>query len=89
MESIRILQPGDEALLEDFCRRHPDTTLFFRSNALAAGLEDRGERLQGTYVAAFEAGAIVALAGHFWNENLLLEAPVALEDLVAVAVRAS
>jgi len=89
MESIRILQPGDEALLEDFCRRHPDTTLFFRSNALAAGLADRGERLQGTYVAAFEDERIVALAGHFWNENMILEAPVALEVLVAEAVRVS
>ena len=89
MESIRILKAGDEARVEDFCARHPDTTLFFRSNALAAGLEDRGERLQGTYVAAFEDERVVALAAHFWNENVILEAPIALEAVVAEAVRAS
>ena len=89
MESIRLLQPGDEALVEAFCGRHPDTTLFFRNNMQQAGLADRGERYQGTYAAAFEDGAICALAGHFWNGNVIVESPARLDEVVAVAVRAS
>src|SRR5690606_7503702 len=84
------LGPGDEERLAAFFRRHPDTTLFMHSNSLAAGLVDRGEPLQGTYAAAFDDdGAIAALACHCWNGNLLLEAPVALPEVVRAAVAAS
>lgn len=89
MTAVR-LGPGDEERLAAFFRRHPDTTLFMHSNSLAAGLVDRGEPLQGTYAAAFDDdGAIAALACHCWNGNLLLEAPVALPEVVRAAVAAS
>ena len=89
MATIRILEPGDEALVERFCARYPDTTLFFRSNVLVAGLKDRGERRQGTYAAAIEAEEIVALVSHVWLGNILLEAPVHLASVVRAAVRHS
>ena len=89
MASIRILKPGDEALVTTFCARHPDTTLFFMNNMLSAGLEDRGERFQGTYVAAMEDGAVVALAAHFWNSGIILEAPTLLPEVVRAAAEAS
>lgn len=89
MESIRVLRPGDEPLVEAFCARHPDTTLFFRNNLQQAGLVDRGRRYEGTYAAAFEDGAVCALAAHFWNGNIILEAPTRLAEVVAAAVRAS
>lgn len=90
MASLRLLQPGDEALLAAFFARHPDTTLFLQGNARAAGLVDRGEPQQGSYVAACDGdGAIAALACHCWNGNVLLEAPVALAELVRAAVAAS
>lgn len=89
MATIRILKPGDEALVERFCARYPDTTLFFRSNVLVAGLEDRGERRQGTYAAAIEGEEIVALASHVWLGNILIEAPLHLASVVRAAVRHS
>lgn len=90
MASLRLLQPGDEPLLAAFFARHPDTTLFLQGNARAAGLVDRGEPQQGSYVAACGGdGAIAALACHCWNGNLLVEAPVSLPEVVRGAVAAS
>lgn len=87
---VRLLAPGDEDRLAAFFARHPDTTLFLQSNSAAAGLVDRGEPMQGSYAAALDAsGAIEAVACHCWNGNLLLDAPVALEEVVRAAVAAS
>ena len=87
---VRVLRPGDESRLAPFFAAHPDTTLFLQSNLLAGGLEDRGEPLQGTYVAALEGtGAVVAVASHTWSGNLLLEAPTALPAVTRAAVAAT
>jgi predicted GNAT family acetyltransferase len=86
---IRILGPGDEGVLEAFLATLPDTSMFLRSNARAGGLEDRGERLQATYAAAFDGGAIVAVAAHCWNGMLLVQAPQQLEAVVRAAISAS
>lgn len=87
---VRLLGPGDEERLAAFFARHPDTTLFLQSNSAAAGLVDRGEPMQGSYLAALDAGGdVLAVACHCWNGNLLLEAPVALEEVVRAAVAAS
>jgi ribosomal protein S18 acetylase RimI-like enzyme len=87
---VRLLAPGDEPLLAAFFARHPDTTLFLQSNSAAAGLVDRGEPQQGSYAGAFDRdGALVAVACHCWNGNLLLEAPEALAAVAGAAVAAS
>ncbi len=86
---VRILEPGDEAVLEAFLARHADSSMFLRSNARAAGLEDHGEPRQGTYAAALEHGTIVAVAAHCWNGNLLVQAPVHVEAVARAAVRRS
>jgi uncharacterized protein len=72
---IRILQPGDEQRLDRFLRRHADSSLFLRSNALAAGLRDDGRPFQGTYVAELEGEEVIGVVAHGWNGNLLLQAP--------------
>ena len=79
---IRVLQPGDEDALETFLAPRALTSMFLRSNALAAGLLDRGESMQATYAAAFEEGRIVAVAAHCWNGTLILQSP---RDGLAVA----
>jgi RimJ/RimL family protein N-acetyltransferase len=90
VSAVRVLGPGDEARLVPFFAAHPDTTLFLQSNSASAGLEDRGEPQQGTYVAALDAsGAAAAVVCHCWNGNLLLEAPVALLELCRAAIRAT
>jgi len=86
---IRILGAGDEDRLDRFLMRHADSSLFLRSNLRVAGLVDRGQALQGTYAAALRHGEIVAVAGHFWNENLILQAPEYATELATAAARAS
>jgi len=49
--------------------------MFLRANARTAGLMDRGEPLQGTYVATFEGGRIAGVAAHCWNGMVLVQAP--------------
>jgi predicted GNAT family acetyltransferase len=86
---IRVLQPGDEAALEAFLLPCIETSMFLLGNMRAAGLVDGGKHLQGTYVAAFDADRIVGVVAHYWNGNLIVQAPVQLEALCWSAVEAS
>jgi hypothetical protein len=87
---LRVLVPGDEPLLFEFLSRYVETSLFFFSNVERAGLADRGERYQGTYVASFDtAGAITAVAAHPWNGNIMLQGDRGLERAAARAVQLS
>ena len=86
MQSIRILQPGEEAVLEQFLARRPESSMIMRSNLRAAGLEDRGLPNHATYGAAFEDGVIIAAAAHCWNGMVLVQAPHALAAVVRGAV---
>lgn len=87
---LRKLVPGDEPRLFAFLERHVDTSLFFLSNVERAGLVDRGQPLQATYVAACDAtGAITAVAGHAWNGNVMLQGHLGLEAAAERAVAAS
>src|SRR6266704_640298 len=49
--------------------------MFLRSNARSAGLTDRGQPLQATYVAAVAGGRIAGVAAHCWNGMVLVQAP--------------
>jgi len=86
---LRLLRPGDEAALEAFLATRADASMFLRSNARAAGLVDRGEPLQATYVAALEAGGVVGVVAHCWNGMVLVQAPAHAAELARYAVRRS
>jgi RimJ/RimL family protein N-acetyltransferase len=87
--TIRMLQPGDEAALEAFLLPRIDSSMFLIGNMRSAGLIDRGQPYEGTYAAAFEDGKIVGVAAHYWNQNLIFQAPVHLDALWRAAVEAS
>ncbi|BAZ02029.1 GCN5-related N-acetyltransferase [Tolypothrix tenuis PCC 7101] len=89
MPTIRTLQPGDEMLLENFLLQHIDTSMFLRSNWREAGLVDGGEMFQGTYIAALLDNNIVAVAAHYWNGMVVVQAPVYLPEVVQTAVTQS
>ena len=89
MTEIRVLQPGDEAALEAFLLPRIETSMFLLGSMRAAGLVDGGEFLQGTYVAVFDGDKIVGVAAHYWNDNLIVQAPVHIEALCAAAIEAS
>ena len=73
MAILTLLTTGDEAELERFLIAHADSSMFLRANARKAGLVDGGERLQGTYVAAREGGAIIAVAASCWNGMVIVQ----------------
>jgi predicted GNAT family acetyltransferase len=75
VSELRLLRPSDAAALDTFLARHADTSMFLRSNARSAGLTDRGQPMQATYVAALEDGRIAGVAAHCWNGMLLVQAP--------------
>jgi uncharacterized protein len=85
----RRLGPEDATLLEAFLVGHRDSSMFLRSNAQRAGLEDRGEALQATYVGSFREGKLVGVAAHCWNGMLLVQASEGLADAARLAVAQS
>jgi RimJ/RimL family protein N-acetyltransferase len=86
---LRILQPGDEAALEAFLLPHLESSMFLVGNARHAGLEDSGQRYGGAYAAAFEGGEITGVAAHYWNGNLIFQAPKHAERLWRYVAKAS
>jgi len=91
---VRVLVPGDEAVLEAFLMPHLASSMFLLGNVRQAGLADTGERFTGTYVAAFEGGEMVGVVAHFWNGTLMPQVPAPwteryLDLLWRAAVRAS
>ena len=75
---LKTLSIGDEARLRDFLSPHEASSMFLLANSHAAGLVDRGQVLQGTYVAAVDAGKWIGVAAHFWNGMLVLQVPDSL-----------
>jgi predicted GNAT family acetyltransferase len=86
---IRILQPGDEIALETFLLSRVESSMFLIGNMRVAGLSDTGHVYSGAYVAAFEGDKIVSVIAHYWNHNLVFQAPVHLEPLLRTIVTAS
>src|SRR5688572_11215043 len=87
---LRVLVPGDEARLFEFLEPYVDSSIFFFSNVEKGGLVDRGEALQGTYVARFtESGAITAVAGHTWLCTVMVQGDVGVEEAAVEALARS
>jgi RimJ/RimL family protein N-acetyltransferase len=86
---VKRLGPDDRATLDAFLLEHADSSLFLRSNLLAAGIVDEGRPLQATYAGAFEDDALVGVAAHCWNGNMLVQAPRRLDEVVRAAVTLS
>ena len=87
---IRILDNEDQHALETFLAPHAETSMFLRSNARLGGLQDHGRRYEGTYAGAFDGERLQGVVAHYWNGNLIPQAPVALVSrLASAAVAAS
>jgi GNAT superfamily N-acetyltransferase len=87
--TIRLLAPGDGAVLESFLVQHRDTSMFLRSNASKGGLTDRGQPYQGTYCAAFDNERPAGVAAHYWNGMMILQAPRHAGELARACAQAS
>jgi ribosomal protein S18 acetylase RimI-like enzyme len=86
---IKALRPGDEALLEAFLLPRIESSMFLVGNMRASGLNDNGRAYEGSYVAALKGGKITGVVAHYWNQNLVFQAPVHLNLLWRAAVETS
>lgn len=77
---MRMLKPGDEATLEAFLRPRLESSMFLLGNLREAGIVDGQERYQGLYVANFDRDQICGVVAHYWNGNLLPQAPLDLNQ---------
>ena len=84
MSEVRKLQAGDEDHVLSFLRSHVDSSMFLLSNVTAAGIGRPEVRFGGDYWAAFD-GRIVGVLGHFWNANMIVQAPNAAARLALYA----
>lgn len=80
---IKRLGPTEQAELEAFLQPHRASSLFLLSNPRLGGLEDQGQRYQGSYFGAYLEGQLQGVVAHYWNGNLVLQAPQCLEALLA------
>lgn len=83
MTAIRRLGPGDEEAVGRFLDNHADSSMFLRSNLIAAGLVDGADAYQGRWVAACFGDAVIGVIAQFWNGMLAVQAPMAAEALAA------
>ena len=86
---LTVLDSQHRPALEAFLELHIESSLFLRSNLAAVGLKDTGKRFEGTYVGAFEGDALVAVAAHYWNGNIITQTPVYTAELVQFLSRQS
>jgi RimJ/RimL family protein N-acetyltransferase len=87
--TLKILKPGDEAALEAFLLPRVDSSMFLLGNMRAAGLVDRGGTFEGSYSAVFDGSEISSVIAHYWNGNLVFQAPCHLDALLQSVRRAS
>jgi predicted GNAT family acetyltransferase len=87
--TIRILRPGDEAAVEAFLLPRVEASMFLIGNLRSRGFTDSGQAYEGTYAGAFEAGRIVGIVAHYWNQVLVFQASAHLEALWRAAIRTS
>ncbi len=73
--ALKILGPGDEALLEDFLLPRIESSMFLIGNLRTAGLMDNGRIYEGAYAAALKGGKITGVVAHYWNQNLVFQSP--------------
>ncbi len=89
MTMIRPLIPSDRNQLDGYLRSHADTSLLMLGNLERAGLQDRGQPYEGTYVGAFSGNRMVGCLALFWNGNVLIQTEEAIADLLQAAIGAS
>jgi RimJ/RimL family protein N-acetyltransferase len=92
MLNYRVLgsRVGDHARLEAFLRTRLTSSMILFSHARSAGLRDRGQRSQGTYLGVFEDDALMGVVGHLWNGSAVLQVPAErAAALCELAIRVS
>lgn len=96
---FRPLLPGDEPAIEAFLKPRLAFSMFLLGNMRQSGLEFAPRPYHGDYMAAIQAGGegaggsaaggIAAVAAHYWNGVLMLQAPQHAARLAQAVLHAS
>lgn len=86
---VRLLGAADAPAFEAFLAPRAESSLFLLANARKAGFADAGRPFEGTYAGAFAGGLLTAVAAHYWNGIVAVQAPAHLEAVLHRAAGAS
>jgi len=86
---IRRLGPRDESIVQSFLVPRLQSSFILVANLAADGFAYEGRPYQGVYMGAFRSGALVGVAAHYWNDNLIFQAPRFAGELSVAALRES
>ena len=89
MSTLRPLTLQDRPALDAFLDRHRASSMFLRANLFHSGIEDGPEPFQGLYMGAFSDDALTDVAAHYWNGNIVLQAPIRPVELALAVARES
>jgi GNAT superfamily N-acetyltransferase len=86
---LRLMNAGDDSLVEKFLENHRDTSMFLRSNIRRAGLDFRPAPFHGVYVGAIRDGHVSGIVAHTWSGMVLVQAPEQADDLARECIKLS
>src|SRR5690348_7002289 len=89
---IAIAGEIDRAALEAYLVTRTDSSMLLRGNLREAGLAwtpPAGERLQAQFAIARDGAAVIGVAAHCWNGNLLVQADAHAGELAVAVVQHS
>tara|TARA_R110000868_G_scaffold19481_1_gene83771 strand:+ start:2806 stop:3690 length:885 start_codon:yes stop_codon:yes gene_type:complete len=87
--SFRVLDPSEQGALEIFLERHWSSSVTLLAYVRAGGLQDQGQAYQGTYVGAWDGATLIAVAVHYTNGIVVVQASQSLTPIVRMAVAES
>lgn len=86
---IRRLGPSDHKILQSFLAERLQSSFILVANLAADGFVYEGKPYQGIYIGAFDGDALAGVAAHYWNDNLIFQAPRYAPELGVAALRES
>ncbi len=79
---LRRLTTADRAELDAFLLHHRASSMFLCANLHQAGVTDGPEPFQGLYAGSFRGEDLIGVAAHYWNGNIIMQAPEDTRSLV-------
>ena len=81
MPDLRRLTPDDRPPVDAFLEHHSASSMFLRANLYYSGIEDGPDRFHGLYFGAFTGDVLTDVGAHYWNNNIILQAPTVPVEL--------
>ncbi len=89
MADLRRLSPDDRPAVDAFLEKHRASSMFLRANLFTSGIEDGPDRFHGLYIGAFDGNVVTDVGAHYWNDNIILQAPNVPVELAQALAKTS